>query len=172
MMGMVIIIYEKGLTTSQIPADYVEDYFMRYHKIQLEAKQTFNESAKKELANRRKKFAYATPFREGQWVLYSQLPIKDGTIKIPALLPRKVGPFKVKEVRKGTYVLDVESCVNENDREVVRSVQTRDRDIFYQNHRKEVRDHALFYYILLLWLWLQEDDYHLVIGPFGFISLP
>jgi hypothetical protein len=121
--------YEKGLTTSQIPADYVEDYFMRYHKIQLEAKQTFNESAKKELANRRKKFAYATPFREGQWVLYSQLPIKDGTIKIPALLPRKIGPFKVKEARKGTYVLDVESCVNENDREVVRSVQTRDRGV-------------------------------------------
>lgn len=54
--------------------------------------------------------------------------MKDG-LKIKSLLPRKVGPFQIKEVRKGTYVLDVDSCSNEKDREVIRRVQSGNRGI-------------------------------------------
>lgn len=121
--------YEKDILTSRVPVDYVEDFFAKSSRIIAKAKKTFNEQAAKSLAARRKRFAYSVPFVEGQWVLYSQVSIKDG-MKIEALLPRKVGPFKIKEVRKGfTYVLDVDSCSDETDREVVRRVQTRDRGI-------------------------------------------
>ena len=119
----------EDLVTTRIPMDEVGEFLKATTEITVRAKRTFDEEAAKALAARRKKFAYSVPFVEGQWVLYSQLPIKDGLLKIKSLAPRKVGPFKILKALKNTYVLDTESCSKPSDREVVKSAQSRGRGI-------------------------------------------
>ena len=119
----------EDLVNSRMPIDEVGEFLKAATEITLRAKRTFDAEAAKALAARRKKFAYSVPFVENQWVLYSKQSIKDGLMKIPALDPRKIGPFRILKALKGTYILDVESCPKESDRDVIRRAQSRGRGI-------------------------------------------
>ena len=116
---------DENLVTSRIPLNEVDEFLRKTAEITVQAKRTFDKEAAKALEARRKKFAYSVPFVEGQWVLYSQLPIKDGVLKISSLAPRKIGPFRIKKANKGTYLLDADSCPVESAREIVRRAQSK-----------------------------------------------
>jgi len=114
--------YEETLKSERKRApSSTEEFIVKTWEIVAKTKNHFRAINERRLQETRERYKHATTFDEGDWVLVSDVTLKDGERKLPSLAARKYGPYRIVGLgHNNTYKLDANSCPNEEGKQFMR----------------------------------------------------